>query len=181
MRYLLLGSAALLLLTVTGSVVLAQQPDELANLRREVELLKKENDLLKKEFELLKKQAGGPKGGNGAVAGDPFCVGAVWTGRRTVNGTIKQDWQFKVTERKGEAFKGEIEFNRPDGTIDTYKVEGNAPAKGDGSMSFQAVKTGFFHQSFTGKVSGGQIALAFSGKGGDGSGVAGSATLKPKN
>jgi hypothetical protein len=54
---LAMSGALVAMLTLVTTVARAQDPDEVARLRRENELLKKENELLKKEIELLKKEA----------------------------------------------------------------------------------------------------------------------------
>ncbi|MBX9584904.1 MAG: hypothetical protein K2X87_31755 [Gemmataceae bacterium] len=113
---------------------------------------------------------------------DPFEEGAAWEGKRFTDGG-KQDWQLKVTERdaKKGTFKGEMSITRADNTTDTYKVDGKATAKAKGAVSFKSEKKGFFQQSFTGKLNGGEVAMTWGGKTRAGGDAKGTATLKPKN
>jgi hypothetical protein len=181
------ATAFLIAAGVTSASACAADDAEVNRLRKRIELLEAklklaehENAALRKVVDELKTgKEGEAKDGNAAA--DSFAVGTVWVGHRKPANSKGHEWQFRVTARIREGFKGEITLNRPDGTFDTYEVEGKAPVKGDGAVSFKSVKKGFFQQSFAGKVIGGEIALTYSGRGSDGSPQQGTATLKPKN
>src|SRR5262245_27281301 len=99
---------------------------------------------------------------------DQFSEGTIFNGKRVFldakgNKIGEQKWSLKVTERKGNTFKGEITLMGKDEPAD-YPVEGTAVAKGDGVVKFKSEK-GNFNQTFVGKIKKGEIGLEFIGTG----------------
>jgi hypothetical protein len=118
-------------------------------------------------------------GGSHAQNADQFAVGSTYRGSRFFFDNMgkvagdPQKWSLKVTERKGNTFKGEIIFETREGKVE-YPVEGTAPAAGDGAVKFTSEK-GLFMQAFAGVIKKGEIGLQFAGRA-----VKGTAVLRPQ-
>jgi hypothetical protein len=119
-----------------------------------------------------------------AQQSDPFAVGSTYRGNRFFFDNMgkvagdPQKWSLKVTERKGNTFKGEIIFETREGKVE-YPVEGTAPAAGDGAVRFAGEK-GLFMQAFAGMIKKGEIGLQFAGRSVRGTAVKGTAVLRPQ-
>ena len=93
------------MLTLVTSRARAQDPDEVAKQRTQIELLKKENELLKKEIELLKKEAKGSKTGAQSLS-ELLPEGKVIAGTFRANqGGGSGELTITISERDGNKFK----------------------------------------------------------------------------
>ena len=93
------------MLTLVTSTARAQDPDEVAKQRTQIELLKKENELLKKEIELLKKEAKGSKTGAQSLS-ELLPEGKVIAGTFRANqGGGSGELTITISERDGNKFK----------------------------------------------------------------------------
>lgn len=135
MMKLALSSALAAMLIPGLSAARAQDTDELAKLRAQIELLKKENELLKKEIELLKKEAKAkPDGAGGSKAGarslsELLPAGTVLKGGyRATQGGGHGEITVTISERDGKKFKAttvarQMKDNKDVGTVDG-EIEG---------------------------------------------------------
>lgn len=175
----IMAVAGVFLLAGAGT---AQDTDEVARLKREIELLKKENDLLKRENELLKKENEQVKKGGKAAKGDeksdgPFEAATAWEGKRFATGGPTQAFGMRITSRDKDKIKGEIDITRADGKLSTYAFDGTVRGM---NIQFKTEKSGFFQQTFTGKYDGKKVALTWNGTSEQGGSVSGTANLEPK-
>lgn len=111
---------------------------------------------------------------------DPFPVGAVWEGTRAFKGQegVSQEWSLKITDRKGQDFKGEITLSTPNGPM-TCPVSGSTqvPSGFAGKLTFQSERKGQFRQSFEGTYRTDEVRVLFHGTGFNGKEVSGTAVL----
>ena len=126
----------------------AQDADEVAKLKREIELLKKENDLLTRENALLKKEneqlkAGGAKGQPAAKPGSPLLArDTTWEGvyvREELlpggkKGRLNADARLEVKKRDGDKYEGELWIDN--GKLG-MQVEGTVSRDGAVTMAFK--------------------------------------------
>jgi len=167
------------------------QNGDVDDLKMKIELLEakllaseKSVELLEKECEQLRKENAQLKGGKADPADqqDHFAPGVVWIGDAKSNiekrGTR---WALSVSERDGKKFSGAIAAVLPDGKKVEFSVSGTAPSMGNGLVVIESPLVGRAKMFLRGRVTNGQIALAFTGTTALGEKMFGSATLKPKN
>jgi predicted Ser/Thr protein kinase len=126
---------------IPGEKASARDADDVAKLKREVELLKKENDLLTREIAILKKEnerlkeqvkAGGAKGQSVTKSANPHTLADILTEGKTIGGEyrgtsggnrVTGQWSLTIQELTGKRFKG------------TYNGKLTSPTKGEGNSA----------------------------------------------
>jgi hypothetical protein len=112
------------------------------------------------------------------AADDPFAEGSTWSGERyNAKSSVISTWELRIIKRDGSRFEGEITIIRGKKSS-AYKVTGKASNRAEGDVTMTNVKTGFFEQTFTGKLKKGEILFVCVGTDEGGKAFTGTGTLK---